>query len=138
MTHPGMRPKIRWFYWLVAIPLLATYWPAIQGEFLMSDLRAVVHNPSLVGLEGLASLWTLSTGPEYPPMDQFQPLTYTLWWLERSIWGLDFPLPRRTLEITESYTKWPFLVVKPQVGALSSCSIHGNTKLSPYRKSEPF
>lgn len=126
MTHPGAWREIRWFYWLVAIPLLATYWPAIQGEFLMSDLRAVVHNPSLVGLEGLASLWTLSAGSDLPPMDQYQPLTYTLWWLERSLWGLD-PRPYQYLSIAlhaaNSVLVWGLLTRIGARGAFLSAAI---------------
>ncbi len=47
MTHPRHQSQLRWFYALVVFPVLAAYWPAIQGEFLMSDVRVLVDNPSL-------------------------------------------------------------------------------------------
>lgn len=69
--------------------LLVVYGPSMQGEFLASDFRVLVHNIQMQGLAGLASIWVLPPSPNFPPMDQYQPLTYSLWWVERRVFGLD-------------------------------------------------
>ena len=65
------------------------YLPAMQGQFLMSDLRVIVENPRLTSLPGLLSIWLPAASAQYPVLDQYQPLTYTLFWLERQLFGLE-------------------------------------------------
>jgi arylsulfatase A-like enzyme len=89
MTSDHRRPRFGLYFVTALILLLAAYLPSMQGEFLMSDFRAVVNNLQLTSLHGLLGIWSLPPIPEFIPMDQYQPLTYTLWWTERHLWGLD-------------------------------------------------
>ena len=56
------------------------YWPSLGGEFLMSDREALVDNPRLETLEGLVAIWSPMRDRVVPPLDQYQPLSYTSFW----------------------------------------------------------
>jgi len=85
-TNP--RPILQWgFFLLLLLALVAVYLPAMQGQFLMSDMRVVADNSRLTSLAGLLSVWSPAPSNVYPAMDQYQPLTYTLFWLERQLFG---------------------------------------------------
>lgn len=60
----------------------AAYLPALKGEFVISDDYVVSSNAHLTAPDGLRRIW-FSTESE-----QYQPLVYTSYWLERRIWGL--------------------------------------------------
>jgi len=89
MSNDRLRPHLGIYPAVALLFLLAAYLPSMRGEFLASDFRSVVNNLQLTSLRGLFSIWLLPPVPEYPSMDQYQPLTYTLWWIERHVFGLD-------------------------------------------------
>ncbi len=62
--------------------VFAAYLPALNAEFAITDDRAVARNPRLTDPDGLRRIW-FSTESE-----QYQPLTYTSFWIERRLWGL--------------------------------------------------
>ena len=89
MSNDRLRPHPGIYLAVALLVLLGAYLPSMQGEFLASDFRTVVNNLQLTSLQGLFSIWLLPPAPEYPSMDQYQPLTYSLWWIERHVFGLD-------------------------------------------------
>jgi len=68
---------------LLVVTLLA-YLPALGGEFLWDDLDWIVRNDALRGWAGLRRIWF-----EPGAVIQYYPLTYTSWWLDVQLWGLD-------------------------------------------------
>jgi tetratricopeptide (TPR) repeat protein len=77
----GLRPSLR-----AALLVLATviaYVPAMRGGFVWDDDLYIVENRLLEEPSGLARIWT---GRE---IHQYYPLTFTTFWIERRLWGLD-------------------------------------------------
>ena len=68
---------------LVAATLLA-YQPAWQAGFIWDDDEYVTDNPLLTAPDGLKRIWFSLDSPS-----QYFPLTYTVFRIERSLWGLD-------------------------------------------------
>jgi tetratricopeptide (TPR) repeat protein len=68
---------------LVAATLLA-YQPAWQAGFIWDDDDYVTNNPLLTASDGLKRIWFSLDSPS-----QYFPLTYTVFRIERSFWGLD-------------------------------------------------
>ncbi len=66
---------------LLVLAVFTAYLPALRGDFVAADNRAVVRNPRLASAAGLRRIWLAAEE------DQYQPLTYTTYWLERRIWG---------------------------------------------------
>ncbi len=71
-----------WTIGAIVLLVFAGYLPALNADFAITDDRAVVRNPRLTAPDGLRRIW-FSTESE-----QYQPLTYTSFWLERRVWGL--------------------------------------------------
>lgn len=73
---------------LLASALLASvfliYSPALSGDFLWDDAAHVSANSQLTSLEGLKNIW-LKPGS----VQQYYPMTYTVFWIQRHLWGLD-------------------------------------------------
>ncbi|MFH0981539.1 MAG: tetratricopeptide repeat protein [Planctomycetota bacterium] len=67
----------------IVLLTFAAYLPALRGDFLISDDSVITQNPRLTAPDGLRRIW-FSTESE-----QYQPLLYTSFWLERRIWGLN-------------------------------------------------
>ncbi len=67
---------------VIVLLVLAAYVPALTAGFAITDDRAVVANPRLTDSDGLWRIWFSSES------EQYQPLTYTTFWLERRLWGL--------------------------------------------------
>ena len=67
---------------VLLLGLLAAYVPAISGEYIWTDAANVRGKPEL-GLWN--ELWRIWTGSD---TEQYFPLTYTSFWLERQVWGL--------------------------------------------------
>ena len=67
---------------LVAATLLA-YQPAWQAGFIWDDDEYVTGNPLLTAPDGLKRIWFSLDSPS-----QYFPLTYTVFRIERSLWGL--------------------------------------------------
>lgn len=95
----------------------AAYLPAMQGAFLMSDQRMLVENPRLTDLAGLASLWSPFPIGAYPPLDQYQPLSYTALWLERQLWGLHAVAYQVVSVLLHGLNAWLVLRILRRVGA---------------------
>jgi tetratricopeptide (TPR) repeat protein len=68
---------------LVAATLLA-YQPAWQAGFIWDDDEYVTDNPLLTAPDGLRRIWFSLDSPS-----QYFPLTYTVFRIERSLWGLN-------------------------------------------------
>jgi tetratricopeptide (TPR) repeat protein len=68
---------------LVAMTL-AAYIPVTANGFIWDDDRYVTENPTLESLTGLGRIWA-----EFGATDQYYPLTYTTFWLERRAYGLN-------------------------------------------------
>ena len=68
---------------LVALLLLAAYWPSLGGGFIWDDDAHVIDNPVLRDLAGLLRIWI----PGHTP--QFYPVTFSVFWLEYQLWGLN-------------------------------------------------
>jgi protein O-mannosyl-transferase len=67
---------------LIALAVVLCYFPSLRGKFLWDDDR-LAANPFL-GMPGaLARIWTPGG------MLQFYPVTFTSFWIERRLWGLD-------------------------------------------------
>jgi tetratricopeptide (TPR) repeat protein len=63
--------------------------PAITGDFVWDDDLWVTKNPQLKTAEGLYNIWFVPGS-----VVQYYPLTYTSWWLDHKLWGLN-PVPYR-------------------------------------------
>lgn len=68
---------------LVAATLLA-YQPAWHAGFIWDDDEYVTNNPLLSAPDGLQRIWFSLDSPS-----QYFPLTYTVFRIERSLWGLN-------------------------------------------------
>ncbi|MFH0983218.1 MAG: tetratricopeptide repeat protein [Planctomycetota bacterium] len=66
----------------------AAYVPALRGEFLASDYTWLVRSRLLTSDDALRRIWI------DPETDQYQPLTYTFFWIERhpDSWAAHFQL----------------------------------------------
>ena len=73
----------------LALALLATasYLPAmLWGGFVWDDFQHIVNEPALRDAAGLARFW-FAPAEVHEPF--YRPLTYTTFWLEHQLWGLD-------------------------------------------------
>lgn len=68
---------------LAALTIFA-YQPAWNGGFIWDDDRYVAQNPLLTAPDGLWRIWFSLDAPS-----QYFPLTYTMFRIERDLWGLD-------------------------------------------------
>lgn len=68
----------------IGIPLLTliAYTPAAKNGFVWDDDRYVVNNELLANRDGLRKIWF-----EIRAADQYYPLTYTTFWIEKRVWG---------------------------------------------------
>ena len=113
---------------LLVLLLVVVYLPAMQGQFLMSDLRVVVENPRLTSLHGLLSIWSPAASDPYPVLDQYQPLTYTLFWLERQLFGLEpraYQAVSLALHVLNTLLVWRLLARIGARGAAVAAAIFG-------------
>jgi tetratricopeptide (TPR) repeat protein len=68
---------------LVAVTLIA-YGPAWRAGFIWDDDAYVTGNPLLTAPDGLRRIWFSLDSPS-----QYFPLTYTTFYVERALWGLN-------------------------------------------------
>ncbi len=81
---PGSwHPACLFGLFLVAITLIA-YGPAWHAGFIWDDDAYVTDNPLLTAPDGLRRIWFSRDSPS-----QYFPLTYTTFYLERALWGLN-------------------------------------------------
>src|SRR5450432_524640 len=86
--NPKLAPAIGAAIILVAT--LIAYFPAMRGQFIWDDDYYVTRNGLLTNFDGLQKIWfgVLPHPSEYP-LPQYYPLTYTTFWLEYHLWGLE-------------------------------------------------
>src|ERR1017187_2324937 len=88
-TFPG-RMFIRgrtlpvWQGGLIVLLVFLAYLPALRGGFIWDDDEYVTDNPLLTAPDGLRRIWFSMDSPS-----QYFPLTYTVFRIERSLWGLN-------------------------------------------------
>ncbi len=67
---------------LVAATILC-YVPSLPGGFIWDDDMNVTQNETLRDVEGLGEIWIPQNTPQY------YPLTFSVFWLEYQLWGLE-------------------------------------------------
>lgn len=76
----------QWPCWLAALIIVlltfTAYYPAIDGEFVWDDAGHFSSNPLMTAPDGLRRLWFSTDNLAY------YPLTFTTFWVERRLWGL--------------------------------------------------
>jgi tetratricopeptide (TPR) repeat protein len=73
-----------WQGGLIVLLVVLAYLPALHGGFIWDDDEYVTNNPLLTAPDGLRRIWFSMDSPS-----QYFPLTYTVFRLERSLWGLN-------------------------------------------------
>ncbi len=68
---------------LLAALTFLCYLPALQAGFIWDDGEYVTRNPLLSSLAGLRAIWT-----RIGATVQYYPLTFTAFWLQYHLWGL--------------------------------------------------
>ena len=63
--------------------VLGAYLPALDAGFVWNDNTYVTENRTLDGADGLRSIWAEPTSNE-----QYYPLVFTSYWIEKRLWGL--------------------------------------------------
>ncbi len=69
---------------LIVILVFLAYLPALRGGFIWDDDAYVTNNPLLTAPDGLRRIWFSMDSPS-----QYFPLTYTVFRMEHSLWGLN-------------------------------------------------
>ncbi|MFN3242228.1 MAG: tetratricopeptide repeat protein [Planctomycetota bacterium] len=80
---PSLR-RILIAYAALAAAALLVYAPALGGDWLWDDTDWIRDNEALRSWSGLWRIWF-----EPGAVIQYYPLTYTTWWLDHLVWGLD-------------------------------------------------
>ena len=73
-----------WQGGLIVLLVFLAYLPALRGGFIWDDDVYVTDNPLLTAPDGLRRIWFSMDSPS-----QYFPLTYTVFRIERSLWGLN-------------------------------------------------
>jgi Tfp pilus assembly protein PilF len=68
----------------LAFLTLIAFWPAHHAGFIWDDDAYVTQNPLLTAPDGLRRIWFSLDSPS-----QYFPLTYTTFYFERALWGLN-------------------------------------------------
>ena len=91
----GIRAKIKLLLGcvIIAAGCFIAYTPAIKGDFIWDDDIYVAKNPLLPASDGLWRIWFSADAPS-----QYFPLTYTTFWFEYRLWGLN-PIPYHVANI---------------------------------------
>jgi hypothetical protein len=69
---------------LLLVTTFIVYSPALHGDFLWDDDAYISQNDALTSLQGLHDIW-LKPGSS----QQYYPLTFTVFWIEHHLWGLN-------------------------------------------------
>ncbi len=97
LTGPDGSTQTQQWMWAALLVLLAllAYFPALRAGFInWDDPRQVTENRLLHSVEGLRNIWGRSMTETDPSQfqhvtAQYYPLTYTVYWLEYQLWGLN-------------------------------------------------
>ena len=81
--HPFWKQHGRLGLLLVAVTVIA-YLPALSGQFVWDDDDYVTNNSSLHSLGGLLRIWFVPGATR-----QYYPLSFTSFWLDYHLWGLN-------------------------------------------------
>ena len=73
-----------WQGGLIVLLVFLAYLPALRGGFIWDDDVYVTNNPLLTAPDGLRRIWFSMDSPS-----QYFPLTYTVFRIEHSLWGLN-------------------------------------------------
>ncbi|MCX5796363.1 MAG: tetratricopeptide repeat protein [Elusimicrobia bacterium] len=97
-------------WWLPALLLAAltitAYAPALRGDFIWDDYQYISENPVLTAPGGLLKIWMVNQ------TQQYYPATFTAFWLERRLWGLDtfgYHLVNAALHVLNALLAWHLL-----------------------------
>ncbi|MCA9271315.1 MAG: glycosyltransferase family 39 protein, partial [Planctomycetales bacterium] len=66
---------------LIAAAAVVTYVPAMSGKFIWDDRQFIVDHPDVAQADGIWHIWLA------PSEGHYRPLTNTLFWVQRRIWG---------------------------------------------------
>jgi protein O-mannosyl-transferase len=91
---------------LIVLAVLLVYLPALSGGFIWDDEQLVANNHLLKSPHGLYGLWCTTEPPD------FWPLSYTSFWMERRLWGMNstgYHVSNLALHIVESLLIWIIL-----------------------------
>lgn len=109
---------------LVALLALAAYWPALHAQWIWDDDSYVTENPHLVGLDGLARIWSLVFDAQkdawIPNTAQYYPIVFTTFWVERALVGLEpwlYHLTNVALHLANALLVWRLARVLALPGA---------------------
>ena len=78
------RPLPLWQGFLIVFFVFLAYYPALHGGYVWDDDVYVTNNPLLSAPDGLMRIWFSTDSPS-----QYFPLTYTVFRVEYSLWGLN-------------------------------------------------
>ena len=73
-----------WQGGLIVLLVFLAYLPALRDGFIWDDDVYITNNPLLTTPDGLRRIWFTMDSPS-----QYFPLTYTVFRIERSLWGLN-------------------------------------------------
>jgi protein O-mannosyl-transferase len=79
---------------LMALAILAIYYPMIHGFYTWDDDWHVVGNPYLHDMSGLLEMFNPAKGGAL-----FFPVSLTMFWIERSFFGVQNPMPFHVVSI---------------------------------------
>jgi hypothetical protein len=79
---------------LLALAVVMIYLPMIHGAYATDDDWQIVNNPYMVDVHGLLKMLDPRTLPQ-----AFYPLTLTVFWIERHIFGTHDPMPFHIVSI---------------------------------------
>lgn len=85
------QPKVAMGLGIAAIILLTlvAYLPAIFAGYIWEDSYYITNNALLQRGDGLGRIWTgVVPSPANYPLPQYYPLTYTTFWIEYRLWGV--------------------------------------------------
>lgn len=103
---------------------LAAYWPALHAQWIWDDDSYVTENPHLVGLGGLARIWSFTFDAQkdawIPNTAQYYPIVFTTFWIERALVGLEpwlYHLTNVALHLANALLVWRLARVLALPGA---------------------
>src|SRR5580698_5328336 len=105
----GNKARRDWMWgWLLVGATLLAFGPAWQAGFIWDDDAYVTKNPLLTAPDGLWRIWFSLQSPS-----QYFPLTYTTFYFERGLWGLNpagYHLVNLVLHAANAVLLWRLLL----------------------------
>jgi hypothetical protein len=82
ILHPDpFSARVKLFSALLILCAVIAYFRAINAGFIWDDAQLLTANPQMQGAHGLKEIWLGKNTCDYTP------LTLTVFWLERALWG---------------------------------------------------